>query len=326
MSNDGMGLAPIALFVYDRPGHTKKTVEALLGNELAKDSDLIVYSDGPKDDRAKVPVGEVRNYLKSVKGFRSIRIVEKPKNEGLARSVISGVSETVNRFGKAIIMEDDIVTSPYFLKYMNDALNLYEREDAVMSICGYRVPTGTILPETFFLRKTDSWGWATWKRRWDLFEPDGEKLLKAIIDNKSEGAFNLGGAFPAVQMLKDQIAGENDSWAVRWYASSILHNKLNLYPGESLVQNIGFDASGTHAGTTRGINSELAKKQIMVWRIPIIEDPVAADVLSCHWRKITKYYFFKKIIKRFPFEIYNKFRAGKRMLDVYLAKKGRGTE
>jgi hypothetical protein len=318
---DRMDLAPIILFVYDRPWHTKKTVEALLGNELAKDSDLIVYSDGPKDDRDKALVGEVRDYLKNVKGFRSIRIVEKAKNEGLARSVISGVSGTVDRFGKVIVMEDDIVASPYFLKYMNEGLDLYAKEEAVMSICGYRFPAKTILPETFFLRKTDSWGWATWKRAWDLFEPDGKKLLEEIIRRKLEKAFDLGGAFPAVQMLKDQIAGENDSWAIRWYASSILHNKLNLYPGESLVQNRGLDASGTHSGRTKGLNSELALSPIKVYKMPIIEDEMVIEELRLHWKKTTRYYCVRNILRMLPFKIYNKIKRIKRMLESYLARR-----
>jgi len=162
-----MKLAPILLFTYNRMQHTKLTVKSLQKNTLAKVSDLYIYSDGSKsvDDRNKVQ--QIRTYLHSVTGFKRIRIIERNKNFGLAANIISGVTQIVNTFGNVIVLEDDIVTSPYFLKYMNDALMHYKNNDKVACISGFVDPR-LRLKNQFFLRGADCWGWATWKRGWKL--------------------------------------------------------------------------------------------------------------------------------------------------------------
>lgn len=161
-------LAPIALFVYNRPMHTRQTVEALLANELAAESDLIIFADGAKSGKDADAVQEVREYIHSISGFKSIKINEQDTNQGLANSVIAGVTEVVNESGRIIVLEDDMVTSPYFLNYMNDSLEMYKDEDKVISIHGYMYPVKEKLPETFFLQGADCWGWATWKRGYYL--------------------------------------------------------------------------------------------------------------------------------------------------------------
>ncbi|HOV15545.1 MAG TPA: glycosyltransferase [Spirochaetota bacterium] len=206
-----MSLAPIALFTYNRLDHTRLTIEYLLKNEYASDSDLIIYSDGPKNEQAVEKVNVVRNYLKTITGFKSITIVERDANFGLAKSIITGVTEIVNRFGKIIVMEDDLVTSPYFLKYMNESLDYYEKEDKVISIHGYVYPVRAKLPETFFLVEADCWGWATWKRGWGLFESNGRKLLNTLKEKKLFKKFNYNNTYNYIKMLKDQIAGKNNS-------------------------------------------------------------------------------------------------------------------
>ncbi|NQV88637.1 MAG: glycosyltransferase family 2 protein [Parcubacteria group bacterium] len=266
--------APIALFAYNRPEHTQKTVEALRKNLRAKDSELYIFSDGPKNDLDKVKVEEVRKYLKTIDGFKKIEIVEMQKNLGLANSIISGVTKIVNRFEKIIVLEDDLVTSPYFLKYMNDALNLYRDEDSVISIHGYCYPVKN-LPETFFIKGTDCWGWATWKRGWDLFEPNGKKLLIELEEKNLIKKFDLDSSYHFSSMLKKQIAGENNSWAIRWHASAFLKDKLTLYPGISLVQNIGQDATGTHKGKTDYYKTTITSNPIVIKKIPIAENTEA---------------------------------------------------
>ena len=178
-----MTQAPIILFVYNRHEHTKKTIETLQLNHLASENNLYIFFDGYKNENDRIKVEIVRSYVKSISGFKSITIVERKKNLGLAESVITGVNEIINRYGKAIVLEDDLITSPYFLKYMNDALDLYENIDEVVSIHGYIYPVKKELPETFFIRGADCWGWATWKRGWDIFEYDGKKLL-SILNEK----------------------------------------------------------------------------------------------------------------------------------------------
>jgi GT2 family glycosyltransferase len=238
--------SPIVLFVYNRPWHTQQTIDALKNNEFAKQSDLIIYSDAAKNEQAESKVQEVRNYIKNIKGFSSITIIEREKNLGLANSIIDGVTAVVNQYGSVIVIEDDLVTSPYFLKYMNEALERFAQDERVISIHGYVYPVKQSLPEAFFLPGADCWGWATWKRGWDIFNPDGEYLLQQLKEKNLIASFDYNGSSKYSKMLEDQIKGRNDSWAVRWYASAFLAGKLTLYPSRSLVHNIGNDNSGTH--------------------------------------------------------------------------------
>lgn len=242
-----MSLAPVVLFVYNRPWHTKQTIEALQKNELASKSELFVFSDDFKNENDKFSVNKVRRLVRNIKRFKKIAIIEREKNLGLARSIITGVTQIVNKYGKIIVLEDDLIISPHFLQFMNDGLNFYEKEDKVASINSYFYPTKRKLPETFFLNWPDCWGWGTWKRAWSLFEPNSHKLLYMIKSQKLESELNIGDSYDYLGMLKNQIAGKNDSWAIRWHASIFLKDKLNLYPGKSLTVNIGHDRTGTHA-------------------------------------------------------------------------------
>lgn len=300
-----MNLAPVALFVYNRPEHTRRTVEALQKNILASDSELFVFCDGSKNDKAKENVQKVREYIKTVDGFKTVTIIERESNFGLAESIINGVAEIVNKYGKIIVLEDDLVTSPYFLQYMNDALDMYEKDEKVICIHGYVYPVKEKMPETFFLRGADCWGWATWKRGWNLFESDGRKLLGELKEKKLNNEFDFDGSYPYVKMLKDQIVGKNNSWAIRWYASAFLANKLTLYPGESLVNNIGLDGSGTHGGLKDDINKggRLEDIKIKVNKIEIKEDLFARSAViryfkshDSYWAKGLRYLksFYKK--------------------------------
>ncbi len=262
--------APIALFTYNRLWHTQQTVEALLKNAEALDSDLIIFSDGAKNEVSREKVEEVRQYLNTIEGFKSTRIVERMENLGLAQSIISGVTDVVSEYGRVIVLEDDMVTSPYFLRYMNDGLEMYENDNRVISIHGYCYPVDG-LPETFFLKGSDCWGWATWKRGWNLFESDGVKLLERLEVAGLIDRFDYFGAFDYSGMLKGQIEGRNDSWAVRWYASALLQDKLTLYPGKSLVHNTGNDASGRHCAAIRVFDTDLSLSLVQVGDIPVEE-------------------------------------------------------
>ncbi len=293
-----MNHAPIVLFVYNRIWHTQQTVEALKQNLLAQESDLFIFSDGFKDESDKIKVEEVRNYIKTVTGFKSINIIEREKNLGLADSIISGVTELVNKYGKVIVLEDDIVTSPYFLKYMNETLSLYEDSEEVISIHGYVYPIKNNLPETFFIKGADCWGWATWKRGWDLFEQNGLKLLNQIRATGLEKSFNFDNSYDYAGMLDGQTKGKNNSWAVRWYASAFLKKKLTLYPGRSLVKNIGMDNSGRHSGKTHVFDQELTKTPISIEKIVAIENKSAR-------KEFVK--FFKSTKPRIARRVLNKF-------------------
>lgn len=259
-----MALAPIALFVYNRLEHTKQVVETLLRNNLAQESKLFIFSDGPKNVAAASAVEAVREYVKAISGFAEVVIIERNENYGLAKSIISGVGEILAAHDRVIVLEDDLVTSPHFLQYMNDGLDLYKDVHRVASVHGYVYPVEESLPETFFIRGADCWGWATWKRAWDVFEPNGNKLLHALEAQKLTEVFDMQGAYPYTTMLKSQIKGFNHSWAILWHASAFLRDLLTLYPGQSLVRNIGFDKSGTHVGTTNYFAGTLSTNPIRV--------------------------------------------------------------
>lgn len=277
-------LAPIALFVYSRLTHTRQTIEALQKNILANQSDLIIFSDAPKTEAQVKAVREVREYIHQIDGFKSVKIIERPTNLGLACSIIDGVTSVVNQYGHVIVIEDDLVTSPHFLEYMNGGLNIYEKNEDIASIHGYIYPIDG-LPETFFMRGADCWGWATWKDKWAIFESDGAKLLDELKRKNLINRFDFNGTYSYCKMLADQIAGKNNSWAVRWYASAFLNNKYTLYPGKSLILNIGNDGSGTHCGETSAFTSELSNKAIEVTLIPVEDNQQVLLAIERYFRK-----------------------------------------
>ncbi len=304
-----MTIAPIILFVYNRPQHTLNTIEALKQNYLAEGSNIYIFSDGYKNESDKRKVDEVRSIIKGLTGFKGITIIERNENLGLANSVIAGVSEIINKFGKVIVLEDDLVTSPYFLQYMNEALELYEKEEKVISIHGYIYPIKKELSETFFIKGADCWGWATWKRGWDLFEPDGRKLLKQLKENNLFNDFDLGGSVKNIKMLKKQTEKKNDSWAIRWHASAFIKNKLTLYPGKSLVKNIGADGEGTHVKVTNVYDSKLSVRKIDLKLISTQEDNGAKYAIKEYFDSI-KPSLGSKIISFLSSFNYTSFKKG----------------
>lgn len=269
--------APVVLFAYARLEHLCRVVESLRANQEAGLTSLYVFCDGPRHESNKVKTDAVREYVNSIDGFASVTRVYREQNLGLAQSIISGVSEILSEHNALIVMEDDLVVSPYFLKFMNDGLQLYREDERVASIHGYCFPVEQELPETFFLRGADCWGWATWARAWRHFEPDGQKLLNALRRERLTRAFDLDGAYPYIKMLANQVAGKNDSWAVRWHASCFIDNMLTLYPGRSLVNNIGSDDSGTHCSKTDVFDQVVAVAPINVLPVEIQENVTARD-------------------------------------------------
>ncbi|MBI5007634.1 MAG: glycosyltransferase [Nitrosomonadales bacterium] len=270
-----MTTAPIALFVYNRPEHTRRTVEALQKNALAQESDLIVFSDAPKSQSQTEAVREVRQYIHRIGGFKSIVIVERETNLGLARSIIDGVSRVVDAQGRIIVLEDDLVTSPYFLDFMNRALDAYQDDEKVMHISGYMFPIDqTDLPETFFLRTASCWGWATWSRAWQHFEKN-PGLLPGEFDASAIRRFDMDGANSFWAQVEQNAQGLIDTWAVFWYASVFKKNGLCLHPRVSMVNNIGHDDSGEHCRQTDVFATTLASKPVSGFEADIAESALA---------------------------------------------------
>ena len=287
-----MSRAPIVLFSYNRLWHVRQTIEALTKNELARESELFVFSDGPKTEKDESKVKEVREYIKTIKGFRKVEIIERDRNFGLASNIIDGVTKIVNEYRRIIVLEDDLITSPYFLTYMNKALEIYQDEEKVASIHGYvyPLPNPEKLPDTFFIRGADCWGWATWERAWKLFEADGKKLLNLLIERKETNIFDFNGSYGYTKMLKDQLQGKNDSWAIRWYASAFLNNMFTLYPRKTLVRNIGADNSGTHCITTDIFDGEIAV-DIILEKLPVKENEEARKQFECYLSNNSRFSF-----------------------------------
>lgn len=292
-----MNYAPILLFVYNRPEHVRQTVKALLANPLASESDLFIYSDAPKDDSCREQVTEVRSFIHQIQGFRSITITERDENWGLARSIIDGVTTQVNRFGKVIVLEDDLITAPYFLTFMNDALETYKDETRVGHIQACDFTQDPTLPDTFLIKWTGSWGWGTWARAWKYFNPDGQALLDELLQRKLNYTFDFNGKYGYTRMLRRQIEGKNNSWAIRWNASLFLKDILSLNVGKSLVQNNGFDGSGTNCGGGGLYASNLYMQPLKVSPIsPIEENTQARQAYVRYYARTNS--FLAKAIRR----------------------------
>lgn len=268
--------APILLFVYNRPEHVRRNIQALLKNELAAESELFIYSDAAKDENSQTAVEEVRAFIRSIQGFKKITITERTENWGLARSIIDGVTTQINRYGRVIVLEDDLVVAPHFLQFMNDALETYRDEERVGHIQACDFTHDPSLPDTFLIKWTGSWGWGTWDRAWKHFNADGKALLTELESRKLTYTFDFNGKYGYTRMLRRQIEGKNNSWAIRWNASLFLKGILSLNVGKSLVQNEGFDGSGTNCGGGGLYASELYMERLPVKKISPIEENIQA--------------------------------------------------
>ena len=245
-------LAPIALFTYKRPWHTRRTVESLQKNGLAKGSELYVFCDGPKSSDEQENIHAVRQYVRAIEGFGKVSIIHRDRNLGLAKSIISGVTEIVGLHGRIIVMEDDLVCSPNFLEYMNRALRVYENRNDVFSITGYNflrnMPRG-YREKVFLSHRPSSWGWGTWADRWRKADWEVTDFDTFIMNDEEQARFNRGGD-DLTRMLVKQMSGEIDSWGIRWCYTHFRHDAYCLVPVSSKIANIGFDHTGTHCTAT----------------------------------------------------------------------------
>ncbi len=269
-------LAPVLLFVYNRPEHAEQSIRALQKNTLAAESDLFIYADAARSETDADAVARTRELIRGVKGFKSVTVIERTENWGLARSIIDGVTTQTARFGKVIVLEDDLITAPHFLQFMNDALEVYADEPRVGHIQACDFTQDPALPDTFLINWTGSWGWATWARAWEHFNPDGSALLKELEARRLTRRFDFNGNYGFTRMLRRQIKGKNNSWAIRWNASLFLKDILSLNVGRSLVRNIGFDGSGTNCGGGGLYDSSLHLRPLAVQKISPIEENAAA--------------------------------------------------
>jgi len=276
-----MNLAPVAIIAYNRPVHLSMTLDALRRNELSSATELFIYCDAAKSSEGESLAKEVREVARQATGFASCTVIERDKNIGLVNNITSSATELVNKYGKVIVVEDDLITSPFFLRYMNDGLNTYEHDKEVASIHGWFVPhTKRNVPETFFLKGGDCLGWGTWKRAWDFFEFNAPKLMSELESKNLCAAFDRHPACEMTKLLQYCIDKKVQSWAICWHAGLFLRDMYTLYPGHSLVHHIGDDGSGTHFKEKEKTKRRpFLKTPVTVTRMPITEHTAMADLL-----------------------------------------------
>lgn len=289
--------APILLFVYNRPEHLKQLIASLQANAEAAQSMLFIYTDAARNKADEEQVNKVREVIRHIDGFASIEVVERATNWGLARNIIGGVTEQIRHYGRVIVLEDDLVVAPYFLRFMNDALEAYKDEPQVGHIQACDFTQDASLPDTFLIKFTGSWGWATWERAWQHFNPDGQALLNELENRRLTRRFDFNGNYHFTRMLRRQVQGKNNSWAIRWNASLFLKDILSLNVGRSLVQNNGFDGSGTHCGGGNLYGSQLWMQPLPVEKItPICENEAARAAFARYYHRTNG--FWAKVIRR----------------------------
>jgi hypothetical protein len=277
--------APVALFVYNRPHHTRRTVEALANNPGAAETVLHVFSDAPRTTKDADAVSAVRRYLPEITGFREIFIHEQAENLGLARSITEGVSSVCGDYGRAIVLEDDLETSPHFLDYMNDALSFYEHTEQVMHVSGCCYPIERFTThDTYFLQVPLCWGWATWQRAWSSFRKDISVMKR--FDVRMRKHFDFDNTHTYWMQLEWNRLGKLNTWFVFWYANVVLSGGLCLFPSRSLVRNIGFDNSGTHGTNTTNYDVNITSTPVKIKPIPLVESKEAFDKHKKYFRRL----------------------------------------
>ncbi|MCK2156181.1 sugar transferase [Exiguobacterium sp. 17-1] len=300
--------SPVAIFVYDRLEHTKQTISALSCNLYSEETDVYIFSDNGKDATSNSNVKSVReylDYLRESNNFKSLTILESEKNYGLANSIIKGVSKIIREHPseKVIILEDDLITSNFFLKFMNESLNYYEKNNSIWSISGYSPPIK--IPENYrndiyLSYRSSSWGWGTWKDRWNSADWQIKDYDNFIEDKKSVQRFNRGG-MDLAGMLKMQMNNKIDSWAIRWCYTQYRQNKMTIYPVKTLIENIGLDGSGTHKQLlSRKYNSKIDEKSDFNLEMPQI-NPLILKRFKNFYLSELKFYLSK--VKRRIFNI-----------------------
>jgi GR25 family glycosyltransferase involved in LPS biosynthesis len=287
--------APIILFAFNRPQHTAITLEALKKAQLANQSDLYVFLDGPRNEEDKQKIAETLNEVQKASGFRKIFIKQRPKNIGLARNIREGIDEVIIDRGSAIILEDDIVVSETFLVFMNSALTHYYSNKKVWHIGAYNEPIDNHdETRTFLWRVMRCWGWATWRDRWAHFSKDPRSLINSF-SARDIHRFNLDGHEDFWSQVLANDSKRINTWAIFWYATIFQHNGLCLNPVVSHVKNIGFDSSGVHCGDDLGKHTVEHLNSAATFLFPKeeVEDKEIVDQIKHHYKK-----FKPTIIKR----------------------------
>jgi len=297
-------LAPIVLFVYNRPKHTKKTIDCLKRNYLAKSSELFIYSDAEKNKQHKIKVNEVREIINNISGFKKIKIIKRKKNYGLAKNIICGIDDIFNKYNKAIILEDDIETSKYFLKFMNTSLVKYKKNSNIWHISGWNYPISykerkKIKEEVFFWKVMNCWGWGTWRDRWKKYKKNPKQLMKNW-DEKKIKIFNLDGHYDFWKQVENNYNKTTNTWAIFWMTTIFEHNGYCLNPLTSYVFNSGNDNSGENTRSNINYKSKINNKMIRIWpKINYNFNHIIRLIIKNNFKKISLLTILKDKILRY---------------------------
>ena len=283
-------LAPVCVFVYNRPAHTEKMLKSLKANQLFEKSEVIVFADGIKEganEEDLKKVNEVRNLLTHFAKNKNVTLHFSEINRGLSVSILTGIDQVLNNYGKIIVLEDDLELSPGFLQFMNEALLEYESSEKVMHVGGYMVPNSLSLQSPLFMRAPTIWGWGTWKNKWRSAELNPTKIIERIKDKKNENfeyEFNVRDGYPYFKLLNDIEAGKVNAWSVLWYANIFLREGLCLMPSKSLVRNTGFDGSGENCDfTDLFLNADLLNEAELKNSL-IEESEICISLFQAFWK------------------------------------------
>jgi hypothetical protein len=278
-ATNGAAYAPIALFAYRRADMLGAVLASLEACPEFSSSDVYIFSDGPKDLAARADVDAVRAMVRG-RMRANMRLIEAAENLGLARSIINGVGRLCAQYGRAIVIEDDLLVSPAILAWFNASLDRYAGDPRVMQVSGHMFSSPSIeqRDEALFLPMITSWGWATWDRAWKTFDPDATGWEALLHDRKLRKRFDLDGAYPYTKMLCRQMAGQIDSWAIRWNWTLFANDGLALYPPRSLVANEGIDGNATHRGLGGALRRLVSRRKTTLGEtVPAMPRQVTVD-------------------------------------------------
>ena len=288
-------LAPILIIGFNRPIHFRKTLNALSRNELAKNSTLFISIDGPRDARDERKQKLIYKTIhKSCSNFKSIKIIKNKSNKGLALNIVDSVSNVLNKYNKIIVLEDDLITSKSFLRYMNNALDFYQHKKRIWHINGHNINDFKERKNEIFLwRFMNCWGWATWRDRWENFEKDPKSIIKSF-DKKMIYRFNLDGTCSFWDQIKQNNSGKLNTWAIFWYAIIFKNDGICVSPWCSYIRNIGLDGSGTNCKEESSARKNILLKQSGIFNgLEIeIENKHDFELMKKQYKKP----FFKKIL------------------------------
>ena len=289
---------PVCLFCYNRFDEFQKTVIALLRNYQSKNVMLFVFSDGPKSESDKRKIQKIRGYVKKIEGFKSVTLFESKVNKGLASSIIEGVSSILDKYESVIVLEDDLITSPNFLDFMQQALKFYRNKEQVFSISGYSLDLPSlhgIEHDIYFGYRASSWGWGIWKDRWEKIEWNLDDNFSKLLSAKRFSRFLRGGSDLPLMLWK-QKKGIIDSWAVRWCYHQSLNDMVTVFPSKSKIENIGFSEGATHSTTNRRFTTKLDNSNKREFYFP--DDVYVDHSLSKEFKN--KFSFWNRLMDRFP--------------------------